>query len=352
MKNKLIYLSLFVFFIFSIIAIYYTGFILNKYRYYYIKQIIFIIIGLVLFIFLKKSNNNYVYKYSKYFYILNVILLIVVLFADKVNGSRSWIKLGMFSFQPSEFMKFTLIIYLSTIINDKRISEFKRIIYSIIITLIPSILTFIEPDTGIVISYIISLFFIIIFSDIRVIWPISLFSIFFLLVLVFYILVKSSNPFINKIFGDSISYRLERFNIKDGYQINNALIGIGNGNLFGNLDKKYIIYIIEAPTDFIFTTILTYFGFILSFILIVFMFIFDYSIIKLSNNIIKLQLSTIYGFVGILLYQQFEHIFMNLGLMPITGITLPFLSYGGSSLLSYLIMLGFILSFKDSYRYG
>ena len=137
----------------SLLNLYYAPKISNLYNNFFTKQLIWYILSFILFIFILLFNPHIIFKNSNYIYIINIILLILVLFIGKeVNGSRAWISLGFFSFQPSEFMKLSLIFYLTKIISTTPLKTNKNhillIIKIIIIFLIPSILTFLEPDTG------------------------------------------------------------------------------------------------------------------------------------------------------------------------------------------------------------
>ena len=108
------------------------------------------------------------------------------------------------------------------------------------------------------------------------------------------------------------------------------------------------IYFPEPQTDFIFSVFATNYGFIGSTFLIILIIYFDINIIKIGKNVrSKVEKYIIAGILGMLLYQQVQNIGMNIGLLPITGITLPFISYGGSSLLSYMIMMGIIFNISN-----
>ena len=265
------------------------------------------------------------------------MLIITYLFGTDVNGARSWLKLGFISIQASEFMRSFLMIYLYHF-KDKYsyLSDFKFIVYSFIIVLVPSVLTFIEPDTGGVILYLSVWLFFIILKKINKFYYIggSAFILVFL-GLFFFLYFKRQELFIN-LFGTSFFYRMDRLvNLGDGYQINEAIKSISNSGLFG---IKNYIYFPEAPTDFAFTLLIANFGYIGMLILLLsyfllFKFILEYSYNDLSRC-----------FVFTLMVQFCINIFMNIGLFPIMGITLPFISYGGSSVLSYMFVLSFILN--------
>ena len=305
--------------------------IVSNYNIFLKKQIIFLIVGVVLLFVFVKVNYVFIEKYSLLFYILSIFLLVYVLiFGDVVNGSRSWINVFGFSIQPSEFVKIILLICFNKYIKDRY-----GIIKCIMLLIIPSILTFLQPDTGTVLFYLVIFFSIFITIGIKRRYYIILFGFIFILIgIYFYLYFFQSKLFIN-IFGTSFFYRTDRiinFTNGSGYQLNNALIGIGNGGVFGNLDN-YVIYIPEAITDFMFANSLTILGFIGGLFIILLFIILDFLLIKDINFSNKNKYFVI-GLFGLFLYQQIQHIFMNIGLLPITGITLPFISYGGSSLIS------------------
>lgn len=336
--------------IISFLNMYNSRFILDSYSNYLIKQVVYYGIGFIILFVVVKFNYEFLYKYIKWLYILfNILLILVLLFGKSVNGAKAWFSLGFISFQPSEFMKIILIIYLSKIFYEHKGSDFKLLLKTFLIILIPSILTFLEPDTGCVLFYIIIFLFMVLFRKINKWWYIIGGSLIFIIGGLFLGLYFLKQDLFINIFGTSFFYRMDRlinFMNNTGYQLENALIGIGSGEIFGLGLNSFHIYFPEAVTDFIFALILTNMGFIGGLIVII---TFLYLDIKLINDIKIMKGHRKYfiiGFLGIFLYQQFEHIMMNLGLLPITGITLPFLSYGGSSLVSYFIMVGIVLNFK------
>ena len=158
-----------------------------------------------------------------------------------------------------------------------------------------------------------------------------------------------------EIFGTDLFYRIDRlFDWKDGtgMQLENSLVSIGSSGLLGHGYRNTPIYFPESGTDFIFAVYASNFGFIGSIILILIIFYFDYSLINLFKDSSNVRDKFILaGIIGMLLYQQFQNIGMTLGILPITGITLPFISYGGSSLLSYFIILALVLNiYHDSHK--
>ena len=334
-----------------------------------LKQSFWYLIGWILVIILVKLKNEQLYHYTWFLYIFgNFLLLGLLLFAPTINNSKCWFVIpGIGNFQPSEFMKIFIMLTLATMIHNFRIDynypsikdEFIFIIKTLVIVIIPSVLTFLQPDTGAVIIYLVIYISMIFTSGIRFRW--------FLIGGLFILLVSSiflwlfffkENTFIN-IFGSSIFYRIERiFNWQSGsgLQLENALSAIGSAGLFGHGYNKTPIYFPESSTDFIFAVFACNFGLIGSLILISIIIFLDISIILLAKkNILDTDKYIISGIIGMLLFQQIQNIGMTVGLLPITGITLPFVSYGGSSLLSYMLIVGILLNIsvkkKTSYKY-
>ena len=322
------------------------------------KQILWYTLGFIVAFIIMIIGNKSLIKYSYIMYIIGIILLILVLFfgAD-INNSKCWFKIpGIGNFQPSEFMKIILILVLSNQIDKFRENnpspsvkdEFIFLLKIMIIVLIPSILTFLEPDTGVVLIYLLITFIMLLISGVRYRWFILVISILLLSIGTILGLYFLNNDLFIKIFGSSFFLRIDRlldWSNGSGYQLEQGITSIGSAGLLGFGLNKTPIYFPEPQTDFIFAVYSNNFGFIGSVILISVLTIFDIKLIKLAieseKNINKYLIA---GIVGMLIYQQVQNIGMTIGLMPITGITLPFISYGGSSLLSYMIMIGIIFN--------
>ena len=321
-----------------------------------IKQSIWYLIGWILVFVLIKLKNEQIYNYTWFLYFFgNLLLLGLLLFAPEINNSKCWFVIpGIGNIQPSEFMKIFLMLALATTIHNFRmdydnptmLDELFFIIKTFILVLIPSILTFLQPDTGSVIIYLVIYLSMLFVSGIRFRWFIIGGLILILLCSgLLFIYFYKENLFIN-IFGSSLYYRLDRiFNWQtgSGLQLENALAAIGSAGLFGHGFNKTPLYFPESSTDFIFAVFACNFGFIGALVLILIIIYLDINIILLAKkNILDTDKYIIAGIVGMLLFQQIQNIGMTIGLFPITGITLPFISYGGSSLLSYMIIIGLI----------
>ena len=253
-------------------------------------------------------------------------------------------------------MKIFVMLALATTTHNFRIDhdeptmmdEFIYILKTFIIVLIPSVLTFLQPDTGAVIIYLVIYISMLFVSGIRFRWFIIGFILLALICSGFLMIYFfKENLFIN-IFGTSIYYRLDRiFNWQtgSGLQLENALAAIGSAGWFGHGFNKTPIYFPESSTDFIFAVFACNFGLIGALVLILIIIFLDANIILLAKkNILDTDKYIIAGIVGMLLFQQIQNIGMTVGLLPITGITLPFVSYGGSSLLSYMLIVGILLN--------
>lgn len=341
----------------GILSIYSASVLIGtSYSNLYIKQITSIITGIIIMIFLIIIGNEKILKYSKVAYITSIFLLTITLFIGKeINGSKCWLTLGGITFQPSEFMKISLILLLSEIIekyhfkNKRNIKEeLKLIITTLIITLIPSFLVFIEPDTGSVIMYILIWVTLLFISPLRNRWIIILITFITLLFSSFILTYIFYPDILIKIFSSSIFYRIDRilnWQISEGMQLENSLIAIGTGGFKGTGLTNTPIYIPEAYSDFIFPIYANNFGLIGVATLISIIIIFNLiSINKIINTSKTVEKYLITGVIITLIFSQIQNIGMTLGLLPIMGIPLPYISYGGSSIITYTIFIAFIIN--------
>lgn len=331
MKNK--YIILIPILILNIISIIYLS---NTQ--YITKHLVFLLSSYIVLFISSKININFILKITPYLYIISLILLIVVLlFGREINGSKAWIHLFGISIQPSETAKIILIIYLANL-TIKR----KSTIYLIIITLIPSILTILEPDTGAIIIYLIILLSNLKYLKIKkktIITSTIIIGLFIITNIGIYIYNKD---ILTNIYGTKILYRIDRlisFKEQNNIQTINSLISIGSHNL---------LYIPENHNDFIFASIISKYSPI-TFLLIILSYIAIF--IYYLNNITKRKnISNIINFtiLNMLLFQIFYNILMNLSLVPIIGIPLPFISYGGSYLITLYTLIGISINLNKN----
>jgi len=317
------------------------------------KQLIFIVLGLFL-IFLFSFFDYRILKTNSYLvlslYILILIFLIgLFFFGSEIKGVKGWYNFGFFSFDPVPFSCIILIIILSKYFSRYHVEiyKFKHIFFSGIFVLIPSIIIFFQPDFGSVLMLIFIWIGIVIFSEVKI-------SHFLILVLIFCLMSLFLWGFALR---DYQKQRIVTF-LDPGadqtgvsWNINQSKIAIGSGGLLGkgigNGSQAQYGFLPEAQTDFIFSTIAEETGFLgISILLSVFLFLI-FRIIKIAliskNNFARLFAS---GFAFLLFSQAFINIGMSLGVLPVIGVPLPFVSYGGSQLIAFYLGLGILQNIK------
>lgn len=337
-ENGLMMMCVVAFFVFSMINLY-------NYDFFFVKQIIWYIAGFIIFFITSKLSNKTIIRISYLLYIiLNIMLIYLLIFGTSTNGSKAWLNIGFFSFQPSEFMKVVLIIILSYISYKKY-----YVIKSFILTLIPAILTFLEPETGNVIFYFLILLSILFFRSksnnfLKITFSFSI----FITSVLFSLYYFYNNLFIS-IFGSNIFYRIDRVVgfLNSNYQLDQSLIAIGTSHLFGG---KTGAFIPEAKTDFAFSLLISKIGFIGICGYLLINFIFNMLVLKKTSRQSGVMKLITLSFISLKIFQESIAYLMNIGLFPITGITLPFISYGGSSIISYFFILGIISNSNKDYN--
>ena len=319
----------------------------------YLKaQSIFLIIGIILMIIISKIPYKYYLNKANIILLVCFFLLILVIvpgIGTVRNGSRSWFGIGGFGIQPSEFMKLAIIIFVSKYLykNEKQIKSIKKCIIPILfITLIVFGLIMLQPDFGTGVILVMSVVGLLFISGV---------SLKFFLVLLILGIIGGTGLII------VAPYRFERIlsfvnpwldPLGSGFQAIQSLFAIGPGGLLGlgigNSIQKHF-YLPEPQTDFIFAVISEEFGFLGVIIVSTLFLIIIYRGIKISLS--KSDLFGKYLAFGIIFQMAFQTI-LNLmvvvGLIPITGVTLPFLSYGGSSLLVSMASIGIILNISKT----
>lgn len=329
-----------------------------------LKQLLWYIIGIIIILITVRIGHKTIYKHTIFLYLMgNILLLLLLLLATPINNSKCWFIIpGIGSFQPSEFMKVFIILIVSITVSkcleSKKKLSFKDeiiiILKVIILFIIPSFLTFLEPDTGVVLIYFIICVAILFVSTIRKRWfLISLGIITIFLGSFLYLYFWNQNTFVD-IFGTDLFYRIDRlldWKNGTGMQLENSLTAIGSSGILGHGFNKTPIYFPESGTDFIFAVYASNFGLIGSILLVLLIVYFDLTLIKIAKNAKNnTDKFVVIGITSMLIFGQFQNIGMTLGIVPITGITLPFISYGGSSLLSYMFVLGILFSI-DNYSH-
>ena len=321
-----------------------------------LKQGIFAAIGIVAMISIFFINYKNLRSAWWFIYIIAVILLIVVeIFGFAAGGAVRWIDLGFFQLQPSEIAKVAVVIALASILSKKtgRLS-IKEYIWSVIIVTIPTILILLEPDLGTALVIVFISFVQVLFARPNRKQVLIIFAVIFLILLVFLLSFYKIAPFSN-LMHDYQRNRVHTFidpNLDPygtGYNVRQAQITIGSGGVFGaglgRGSQSQLKFLPKPHTDFIFAGSAEAMGFVgASFIVLLYFYLIFriyYQSAKCSDSFGML---IGVGIGSIILFQTVVNIGMNLGIMPVTGIPLPFLSSGGTSLLIMFAAIGIVLS--------
>ena len=313
--------------------------------YFFIKHLFFIFLGISLLISFSFIDQKKLLNMSKILFVVSFITLALIPFIGiEVKGSARWLDVPFFPrFQPIELVKPFFIIMVSLILSLKdRNNLYIKYLFSLGIV-IPIILFLIsQPDIGQTLLIILTWLSLVFVSGINLIFFFSFFMVIFSILT--YLIV-----FLPKF--EYIRIRLSSFldpNSGNNYQSERASEAISNGGFFGMGigEGKLNSRIPEAHTDYIISVIAEEFGIIIVIIIMILFLIFSYKVIQKvyyeKDNIAKLILV---GAITLILAQTFIHIGVNLRILPTTGMTLPFLSYGGSSIISTSILAGIILNF-------
>ena len=305
----------------------------SNYINYFYKELLWISIGIIFYILIYKLKFKYIFKLRYFIYFLNILMLLYVLiFSKNINGIKAWINIGGITFQPSELIKISFPLISIYLVKNKK--YFLNLVYF----LIPTILILLEPDTGNA-TLLFFIFIYILINKSNKKYILMSFIVLLIISLSTIIIFKYNNKLFINLFDGSLYYRFNRIkNFNNNFQINNSLISIGNMKLFPIPLSKLLIYIPEGTTDFAFSFFLGNYGCILSLLLISSYFIFTYFLIKKYEKKKYYYSKKLLGsFLVIFIIQETYNMFMNIGLVPIMGIPLPFFSYGGSNIITYFI---------------
>lgn len=353
--DKLILISVIIISLFGLLMIYSSSSVWAEYKfndpYKYLKnQGIFLIIGYFIIYFISKINYQIYQKYSNIILITCIILLILVLIpgiGSVRNGSRSWFGIGSFGIQPSEFAKLGIIIFTAKYLTNNKIKEIKTSVLPILSVVILIFgLIMLQPDFGTGVIIVITIIALLFVSGVKISFfikmgVIGLIGIVSLIIIAPYRL-KRIISFLNP-WADPLG---------SGFQIIQSLYAIGPSGLLGaglgNSIQKHF-YLPEPQTDFIFSIISEELGFMGVLIIATLFITIIYRGIRISikqqDNFAK-YLS--FGLVFSLAFQTILNLMVVVGLIPVTGVTLPFLSYGGSSLLVSMANIGILLNISKN----
>ena len=337
--------------IIGIIGIYSAGVNSTSSKTEYIKQIIWLGISLVLMFVVWMIDHHFISGIGIIGYPIGLLLLIAVLFTTEINGASSWFNIGSVQIQPSEFMKIAYILLFAKYIDyvytkgKDAINKWYHILIALGIFLIPVALIMLQPDFGTAMVFTSITFFMLFKSGLSYKYVLALVLILIIALPIVYFFVLSDyqqariDVFLNP----------EKEPLGAGYNAIQSKIAVGSGMIFGTgLTKGTQTqwgYLPVKSSDFIFSVISEEMGFIISALIVIIYIVLLYRILRVAETSKDRLGSTIcIGVFGMFFFHFLENIGMTIGLMPITGIPLPFLSYGGSSMLTNFIALGLVLA--------
>lgn len=315
------------------------------------KQILWFSISIPITVAIIFIDYNFIAKISPILYIIMIGLLIGVLFTSPINGATSWYNIGSISFQPSEFAKICVILSFSLVIvkvqkNGKnQISRPLQLLKCLFVVFVPVLLIIKQPDYGTAIAFFVALAIILIAAGIDKKYIISaiILVIIALPLLYFFVLPSHAKTRIDVFLNPNLDPR------GSGYNVLQSKLAIGSGKLLGmglkNGSQTQLGYLYPQTTDFIYSAVGEEMGFIIAAIIIilyVILIIKALYIAKTAKDDLGSYIAS--GIAGIFLFHMVENIGMTMGLLPITGVPLPFVSYGGSSMLTNCILIGLLLN--------
>ena len=357
----------------------------------YLKQLIFVILGVAIVLIVANLSTRFIYRSSWYAYFAALFLLLIVLALGRAGlGATRWLQFFGLQFQPSEFAKIAVLLALARYLSDTKdpINSIKVFLISVIIVGVPWFLIFVEPDLGTSLVFLSFIFPVLYWANFRIttiiliVFPavtliassdtialivVFLFLVVFLWTLRFGFKLRILILIINVIFALAANplwnslkpYQQKRIlTFLDpaadpkgaGYQVIQSMVTIGSGGIAGQGFEKgsqtQLGFIPEQHTDFIFTIIGEEFGFIgILFVLTLFLFLI-WRLIWIAKNV-KTTFTGMMsiGFATIVSFHLLVNVGMTLGVMPVTGLPLPFLSFGRSSLVTFYIFTGLALNF-------
>lgn len=318
------------------------------------KQIIWFIVSIIMMVIVMLINYETLVKLSPIFYGIFIILLIAVMFTKPINGATSWFNIGSFSFQPSEFAKIAVILFLAFIISKiqerymEDINKPTRLLIIFAALALPLLLIIKQPDYGTAMAFCVALFMMLFTAGIDKKYIIGALIIICISVPILY----------NFILPEHAKKRIDIFLNPEsdprgsGYNIIQSKLAIGAGGLTGmgllKGNQTQLGYLYPKTTDFIYSVIGEEMGFIIAgSIIVLYTFLVTKAlyVAKTAKDSTGSLIAS--GIAGIFLFHMAENIGMVMGLLPITGVPLLFVSYGGSSMITSYMLIGILLNISS-----
>lgn len=315
------------------------------------KQIMWIGISIPVIVVVILVDYEILAKISPVIYGLSLISLVAVLFTEPINGATSWFNIGPFSFQPAEFAKIAVVLFMANVMvklqqkGREEINRFCKLGIILATVAVPTLLIIKQPDYGTALAFLVALIFMLYVAGINKKYIIT--AVLLVVILVplayFFILPEHAKARIDVYLNPNLDPR------GDGYNIIQSKLAIGAGQIFGmglfKGNQTQLGYLYPKTTDFIFAVISEEMGFVVAGAIIVLYVILitkSIQVAKTAKDDLGSYIAT--GIVGIFFFHMLENIGMTMGLLPITGIPLPFVSYGGSSMLTNLTLIAILLN--------
>lgn len=311
-------------------------------------QTISYIMGFGILILIQHIDYRFFIGLEKFLYIAAIVLLLLVYVPGlgiEQYGSRAWITLGFTTLQPSEFVKILFVLIMAGYLSEHRedLARFSGVFKAGLVA-VPIILVVLKEDLGSALVYIVMWIFMVFFAGID-------YSLFIKSALV----VLASIPIVYRFLDDYQKERIEAFlhpdnlSLSGNYQVWQSKVAIGSGGFFGkglfHGTQKSLDFIPVQQSDFIFSVVVEELGFMGGAVVILIYGLLMGRFTRIIRDSVDLYGALIVvGFTAMFLFQAFENIAMTMGMMPVTGITLPFLSGGGTSVIASMISVGIIIN--------
>ncbi len=315
------------------------------------RHLLYVFLSWVIILLVSRERFRTVIDLSLYIYLLVLFLLVLVLITGKeVYGARRWLSLGFINLQPSELMKLSLILLSAYLLPYIKSLKDRKVLLLVLAFSIPAVVTLKQPDLGTAGTYFVPLLVMLAVRGVKLRYFLLSFLIFVALSPLLWNLLKDYQKkrilAVIDPYGDYFG---------SGYQLVQSVIAIGSGGITGKgLTKgtqSQLMFLPEAHTDFIFSVLGEELGFVGSslFLLTVFLFLLRI-LLYVRSALTSSEVLFVSGVFSLLTFQYGVNLLMTLGMFPVVGIPLPFVSFGGSSMITFSVMVGLLLSIRKEYH--
>ncbi|NPA41046.1 MAG: rod shape-determining protein RodA [Aquificae bacterium] len=330
--------------IFGILAVY-SASVSEGVPTFFKKHLLYIALSWIIIVLLAREKFRNILDLSLYIYLFNLFLLVLVLVMGKeVYGAKRWLNLGFINIQPSEFMKLSLILLTAYILPYINRIRDRKVLLLMFAYAIPAVVTLKQPDLGTTATYFVPLVVMLYFRGVKLRY-------FVFAGLAFLATTPILWNFLKDYQKKRILAVIDPYSdyLGSGYQLIQSVIAIGSGGLTGKGFLKgtqsQLMFLPEVHTDFIFSLMGEELGFVGTFVFVLIVFLFLLRILSYAGKTLtRSETLFVVGVFSILFFQYAVNILMTLGLFPVVGIPLPFVSFGGSSMLTFSIMVGILMS--------